>query len=973
MKTMLRFIAMLFISYNCLAQGEWVDKGEYKQHTESFDKIYDVEWSLDGKEILVLGNYKDSGDVFVRINAETGEFVDFHNYKDQYKFGHISSDLKTVLWFWGLTDVPYEANVSYLKCKIYDIKTKDSLFYINIYEKKTEMPYTTYQVEPIEADFVYDTKELLITFFTSSHYLRLSFKESRGSTTHNFFKYSLIDDEFIGEKISNGKHYLSFENDFFLVTNYYNNYASSEKMGSKSECNTQLFKVYGYGDSTKTFYDGRTCTEFSQIFIEDSLLYAKNYKSIYIWNYYTMEQIAVFKVEDGYFCSTPMKDVFLLSNSDYIKIKNLRKGHTIYELKLNTQHNIAKPNPTDSLSYILYNNNYLSLYKSQMFEGELNAFFSADSVKTFIDTSLHFYDYSSGNPTSWHWDFGDGNSSTEQNPSHIYSEKGLYDVTLIVSDGIRSDTLIKKEYIAAKQYIKADFKAEPTSGEYPLTVNFINKSIGEDLQYTWKYNKGVFSTDKDAIGVFPFGTYDITLEITDGYFISSKTKYGYINSHRTIVDILEKDIDKNLLELRRSPDYKWCSAEAIKILNDYQAMASAQYFNYIPSYYFETFLLDFEDSFNITPLGLNPHKIIDIYDKYILSSAVKSLEVYDSEKDTVHLLQLNSDVLAAKYDDDHLIVLDNTNNLLFFNHDLIMTDSLKLKDLKWQPFQNIQAFLLIDNKDISILTYNKENSNTDFDLTLLRLNSNHEEELRVSFKFDTTIVSQGLMKFTDCYIISGYFIDTKQHIFIKSDLEGNLLDTLIYKDTTHTFITPEKINDGHFAISGHLNNKIGFLVFDKNFERLDEFIFDDRHGGINDIHICKDTSLFLVGYWDTGTQFHDIYLAKTIPLNYPVPDTGKAPQDTTKENPDLPVYDRDYLISPNPVKDYFVLKGNSLDSGMVTLEIHDSYGNLYQSVEFEAGTAESKKIYMRSAAPGMYFARIKKHGKINVVPFAVVR
>jgi len=39
-----------------------------------------------------------------------------------------------------------------------------------------------------------------------------------------------------------------------------------------------------------------------------------------------------------------------------------------------------------------------------------------------------------GNIVSWHWDFGDGETSNEENPSHIYDRRGIYDVTLTVKD-----------------------------------------------------------------------------------------------------------------------------------------------------------------------------------------------------------------------------------------------------------------------------------------------------------------------------------------------------------------------------------------------------------------------------------------------------------------------------------------------------------------------------------------------------------
>ena len=54
-----------------------------------------------------------------------------------------------------------------------------------------------------------------------------------------------------------------------------------------------------------------------------------------------------------------------------------------------------------------------------------------------------FTDSSTGTPTSWAWDFGDGNTSSLQNPSHTYAAAGTYSVCLIATDTCGSDTLCK--------------------------------------------------------------------------------------------------------------------------------------------------------------------------------------------------------------------------------------------------------------------------------------------------------------------------------------------------------------------------------------------------------------------------------------------------------------------------------------------------------------------------------------------------
>ncbi len=53
---------------------------------------------------------------------------------------------------------------------------------------------------------------------------------------------------------------------------------------------------------------------------------------------------------------------------------------------------------------------------------------------------ISFEDRSTGVPTSWHWEFGDGRSSDEQHPKHTYAKPGAYFVTLTVQDARTTDT-----------------------------------------------------------------------------------------------------------------------------------------------------------------------------------------------------------------------------------------------------------------------------------------------------------------------------------------------------------------------------------------------------------------------------------------------------------------------------------------------------------------------------------------------------
>lgn len=102
----------------------------------------------------------------------------------------------------------------------------------------------------------------------------------------------------------------------------------------------------------------------------------------------------------------------------------------------------------------------------------LEAQFTADITQGAVPLSVQFTDQSTGNPSSWKWAFGDGDTSLLQNPLHIYQNTGSFTVKLTISDGINSFALEKKDYIVATQnYINCDTLRYPLPE--PLTYFII--------------------------------------------------------------------------------------------------------------------------------------------------------------------------------------------------------------------------------------------------------------------------------------------------------------------------------------------------------------------------------------------------------------------------------------------------------------------------------------------------------------------
>jgi PKD repeat protein len=73
--------------------------------------------------------------------------------------------------------------------------------------------------------------------------------------------------------------------------------------------------------------------------------------------------------------------------------------------------------------------------------------FSASSTSGKAPLKVQFTDESTGLPTSWNWDFGDGTSSTEKNPAHTYNSPGQYTVTLTEKNDTYCSTKSVSGYI----------------------------------------------------------------------------------------------------------------------------------------------------------------------------------------------------------------------------------------------------------------------------------------------------------------------------------------------------------------------------------------------------------------------------------------------------------------------------------------------------------------------------------------------
>ncbi len=156
--------------------------------------------------------------------------------------------------------------------------------------------------------------------------------------------------------------------------------------------------------------------------------------------------------------------------------------------------------------------------------------FSAEPESGFFPLEVEFTDLSSGNPSSWLWVFGDGNTDTVQNPAHTYNDTGCFDVKLIASNPAGSDTMIKPHYIAVFETLTVDLTAEPTQGRKPLNVSF--QSLCNPIppyNVTWYFGDGDSSNDLNPVHQYTeVDSFDVKLVAELFGYKDSLTKENYI-------------------------------------------------------------------------------------------------------------------------------------------------------------------------------------------------------------------------------------------------------------------------------------------------------------------------------------------------------------------------------------------------------------------------------------------------------------
>jgi PKD repeat protein len=140
------------------------------------------------------------------------------------------------------------------------------------------------------------------------------------------------------------------------------------------------------------------------------------------------------------------------------------------------------------------------------------------------------------NAKKWVWDFGDGMTSAELDPVHVYSEPGLYTVKLAVENDVSRDEKVRERYVKVAHPDEpiANFRAQPREGEKPLEVNFEDMSTGAVSEWSWDFGdlkSGAerVSTERNPTHVYKTpGHYTVRLHVKGPHGEDEEEKQRYI-------------------------------------------------------------------------------------------------------------------------------------------------------------------------------------------------------------------------------------------------------------------------------------------------------------------------------------------------------------------------------------------------------------------------------------------------------------
>ncbi|HET7119275.1 MAG TPA: PKD domain-containing protein [Hanamia sp.] len=136
------------------------------------------------------------------------------------------------------------------------------------------------------------------------------------------------------------------------------------------------------------------------------------------------------------------------------------------------------------------------------------------------------------------WNFGDGTTSTDDNPTHLYTQTGTYKITLTAYDSTSCNQIDDTTFtITVSPNPTASFTYNPNPPKENTFTNFVNQSVGATT-YLWNFGDGDTSALTNPTHLFgSTGTFNVCLQVTNNYGCSADTCENVAALIRPLVDV----------------------------------------------------------------------------------------------------------------------------------------------------------------------------------------------------------------------------------------------------------------------------------------------------------------------------------------------------------------------------------------------------------------------------------------------------
>ncbi len=569
--------------------------------------------------------------------------------------------------------------------------------------------------------------------------------------------------------------------------------------------------------------------------------------------------------------------------------------------------------------------------------------FKADMVEGFAPFEVKFTEYGTEKVISRLWDFGDGETSTDINPTHNYTKTGVFTVKLFTDNGASKDTISKIEYIRVDEQPEnytADFIVQYTSGESPFKVKFWDATIGGSTEWLWDFGDGTTSNLRDPEHTFTeYGNYTISLQVAKDGLQSKTTKERYIRVSRgpiynidikdeielrdTTGNIVGMDVVENSDKVSVTFDVKFTDMK-----NDV-SKGKVAFYDTKPNITDEKGNLRFINLYEakyasnnlkfITPVNENKFTYISQF----TTPAFKNFIIYNTK------LNGYMDGVAQKYDmkanivpiayekfNDASFVAFTVNDSALILSNLNEGGSANVKELfNKKHILNSRIPLLKTSDNNFIILYKSENAklkyvifNKNLDIIKnddLFIDSNHYV-VDAYFDNENNLIIAGEMKFRQD-------LDPYSNFIAKLDKNMNIIWS---KDFTATFkmtgITEliDRWAHKRYVASGEIENNCAIFGFDENGDETMKLKLENRRGTFNNvINVNNGELIFTGGVYSNVEQRVNFYALHTSKIN------SYSSIKVAENNDDLIIY-------PNPSSGLIYTK----DFEIKSIEVYDQTG-----------------------------------------------